>query len=124
MPTARCTATLFKPVIGLSFFVATMLLAALLAQICLLMSSLLSLVLFYDDWVYDLSFLCFAVLQVVKASDVLFLFGGAAAVRDTLKSVKADLKGDQIIVPVTKDGDIDNFQVIKQTATWYSPVEF
>lgn len=52
-----------KPVIGLSFFVATMLLAALLAQICLLMSSLLSLVLFYGDWVYDLSFLCYAVLH-------------------------------------------------------------
>lgn len=50
--------------------------------------------------------------QVVKASDVLFLFGGAAAVRDTLKSVKDDLKGHQIIVPVTKDGDIDNFQVL------------
>lgn len=61
-------------------------------------------------------FSCSAVLscpvQVVKASDVLFLFGGAAAVRDTLKSVKDDLKGHQIIVPVTKDGDIDNFQVL------------
>lgn len=56
-------------------------------------------------------------MQVVKASDVLFLFGGPAAVRDTLKSVKDDLKGDQIIVPVTKDGDIDNFQVIMQPAT-------
>ena len=52
-------------------------------------------------------------MQVVKTSDVLFLFGGAAAVRDTLKSVKDDLKGNQIIVPVTKDGDIDNFQVIQ-----------
>ena len=51
-------------------------------------------------------------MQVVKASDVLFLFGGAAAVRDALKSVKGDLKGDQIIVPVTKDGDLDSFQVI------------
>ena len=62
-------------------------------------------------------------MQVVKASDVLFLFGGAAAVRDTLKSVKDDLKGDQIIVPVTKDGDIDSFQVIKQFDTWYSSLE-
>lgn len=51
-------------------------------------------------------------MQVVKASDVLFLFGGAAAVRDALKSVKGDLKADQIIVPVTKDGDIDSFQVV------------
>ncbi|KAL3130314.1 hypothetical protein ABBQ38_008146 [Trebouxia sp. C0009 RCD-2024] len=50
--------------------------------------------------------------EVVKASDVLFLFGGAAAVRDALKSVKGELRGDQIIVPVTKDGDIDNFQTV------------
>lgn len=55
-------------------------------------------------------------VQVVQASDVLFLFGGAAAVRDTLKSVKDDLKGHQIIVPVTKDGDIDNFQVLPSHA--------
>lgn len=55
-------------------------------------------------------------MQVVKASDVLFLFGGAAAVRDALKSVKGELRGDHIIVPVTKDGDIDNFQVIFKTS--------
>ena len=87
------------------------------------MSSLLLLVLFYVQHSIRIC-ASYAVLsctlQVVKASDVLFLFGGAAAVRDTLKSVKDDLKGDQIIVPVTKDGDIDNFQVIKQTASGYS----
>ena len=60
---------------------------------------------------------------MVKASDVLFLFGGSAAVRDTLKSVKDDLKGNQIIVPVTKDGDIDSFQVIKQIDTGYNSLE-
>ena len=50
-------------------------------------------------------------LQVVKASDVLFLFGGLADVRDTIKSIKDDLKDKQIIVPVTKDGNLDVFQV-------------
>ena len=51
------------------------------------------------------------VVQVVKASDVLFLFGGLADVRDTIKSIKDDLKDKQIIVPVTKDGNLDVFQV-------------
>lgn len=50
-------------------------------------------------------------VQVVKASDVLFLFGGLAEVRDTIKSIKDDLKGHQIIVPVTKEGNLDVFQV-------------
>ncbi len=50
-------------------------------------------------------------LQVVKYSDVLFLFGGLAEVRDTIKSIKDDLKDHQIIVPVTKDGNLDVFQV-------------
>ena len=61
-------------------------------------------------------------LQVVKACDVLFLFGGAAAVRDTIKSIKDELKGNQIVVPVIKDGDLDNFQVhkvcMRQPVSW------
>lgn len=48
--------------------------------------------------------------EVVKASDVLFLFGGLTEVRDTIKSIKDDLKGHQIIVPVTKEGNLDVFQ--------------
>jgi len=53
------------------------------------------------------------VMQVVKASDVLFLFGSLADIRDTIKSIKGDLKGHQIVVPVTKEGDLDVFQVKK-----------
>ncbi len=52
-------------------------------------------------------------MQVVKASDVLFLFGSLADIRDTIKSIKGDLKGHQIVVPVTKEGDLDVFQVKK-----------
>ncbi len=52
-------------------------------------------------------------MQVVKASDVLFLFGSLADIRDTIKSIKGDLKGNQIVVPVTKEGDLDVFQVKK-----------
>ncbi|KAL0040653.1 hypothetical protein WJX79_000674 [Trebouxia sp. C0005] len=48
--------------------------------------------------------------EVVKASDVLFLFGSLADIRDTIKSIKGDLKGHQIVVPVTKEGDLDVFQ--------------
>lgn len=51
-------------------------------------------------------------LQVVKVSDVLFLFGGLAEVRDTIKSIKDELKDHQIIVPVTKEGNLDVFQVL------------
>ena len=51
------------------------------------------------------------VIQVVKGSDVLFLFGGLEEVRDTIKSIQGDLKDHQIIVPVTKDGNLDVFQV-------------
>lgn len=48
--------------------------------------------------------------EVVKVSDVLFLFGGLAEVRDTIKSIKDELKDHQIIVPVTKEGNLDVFQ--------------
>ena len=56
------------------------------------------------------------VMQVVKASDVLFLFGSLADIRDTIKSIKGDLKGHQILVPVTKEGDLDVFQVHADSA--------
>lgn len=55
-------------------------------------------------------------MQVVKASDVLFLFGSLADIRDTIKSIKGDLKGHQIVVPVTKEGDLDVFQVDADSA--------
>ena len=55
-------------------------------------------------------------MQVVKASDVLFLFGSLADIRDTIKSIKGDLKGHQILVPVTKEGDLDVFQVHADSA--------
>jgi len=57
-------------------------------------------------------------MQVVKASDVLFLFGSLAGIRDTIKSIKGDLKGHQIVVPVTKEGDLDVFQVNADSA-WF-----
>lgn len=50
------------------------------------------------------------VLQVAKASDVLFVFGGLAVVRDTIKEIKDDLT-TQIVVPVTTDGNLDVFLV-------------
>ncbi len=57
-------------------------------------------------------------MQVLKASDVLFLFGSLADIRDTIKSIKGDLKGHQIVVPVTKEGDLDVFQVNADSA-WF-----
>lgn len=59
-------------------------------------------------------------MQVVKASDVLFLFGSLADIRDTIKSIKGDLKGHQIVVPVTKEGDLDVFQVNADSACFVS----
>ncbi len=59
-------------------------------------------------------------MQVVKASDVLFLFGPLADIRDTIKSIKGDLKGHQIVVPVTKEGDLDVFQVNADSACFVS----
>ncbi len=61
-------------------------------------------------------------MQVVKASDVLFLFGSLADIRDTIKSIKGDLKGHQIVVPVTKEGDLDVFQVNADSACFVSDI--
>ena len=49
-------------------------------------------------------------LQVATCSDLLFIFGGLAEVRDTIKEIKGDLK-QQIVVPVTTDGNLDVFLV-------------
>ena len=47
---------------------------------------------------------------MANSSDVLFIFGGLAEVRDTIKEIKGDLK-QQIVVPVTTDGNLDVFLV-------------
>ena len=52
----------------------------------------------------------YASLQVATSSDVLFIFGGLAEVRDAIKEIKDDLK-QQIVVPVTTDGNLDVFLV-------------
>ena len=54
--------------------------------------------------------LCHVSLQVATSSDVLFIFGGLAEVRDAIKEIKDDLK-QQIVVPVTTDGNLDVFLV-------------
>ena len=49
-------------------------------------------------------------LQVVDASDVLFLFSGIRSITDIIASNKGKLQEDQILVAVTKDGGIDEYQ--------------
>ena len=49
-------------------------------------------------------------LQVVNASDVLFLFSGSRSIIDIIASNKDKLQEDQILVAVTKDGGIDEYQ--------------
>ena len=53
-------------------------------------------------------------LQVVSTADLVFVFGSAAEIRDHLKNVKDSIK-DRLIVPVTKEGQIDTFQVNRDT---------
>ena len=53
-------------------------------------------------------------LQVVSTADLIFVFGSAAEIRDHLKNVKDSIK-DRLIVPVTKEGQIDTFQVSSDT---------
>lgn len=52
----------------------------------------------------------FGWLQVVDASDVLFLFSGIRGITDIIASNRGNLQKDQILVAVTKDGDIDEYQ--------------
>lgn len=49
-------------------------------------------------------------LQVVDASDVLFLFSGIRSVTDIIASNKSNLQKDQILVAVTNDGGVDAYQ--------------
>ena len=55
-----------------------------------------------------------ACLQVVSTADLIFVFGSAAEIRDHLKNVKDSIK-DRLIVPVTREGQIDTFQVSSDT---------
>lgn len=52
-----------------------------------------------------------ACLQVVDSSDVLFLFGSVQEVKDTITRNLNNLKDGHILVPVTQDGSIEEYQV-------------
>lgn len=50
-------------------------------------------------------------LQVVGASDVLFLFSGSVqGIKDIIASNKSKLKENQILVAVARDGEVDDYQ--------------
>ena len=49
-------------------------------------------------------------LQVVDVSDVLFVFSGVRSITHIIASNKGKLQEDQILVAVTKDGGIDEYQ--------------
>ena len=50
-------------------------------------------------------------MQVIEASDVLFLFaGGVQGIKDIIASNKSNLLHHQILVVVLKDGAIEDYQ--------------
>ena len=49
--------------------------------------------------------------QVIESSDVLFLFGNVQAVKDSIAANLDSLQDHQILVPVTRDGSIEEYQV-------------
>lgn len=50
-------------------------------------------------------------MQVIEASDVLFLFAGSVqGIKDIITSNKENLLKDQILVAVLKDGAIEDYQ--------------
>jgi len=49
--------------------------------------------------------------QVIESSDVLFLFGSVQDVKDSIAANQDSLQEHQILVPVTRDGSIEEYQV-------------
>ena len=49
--------------------------------------------------------------QVIESSDVLFLFGNVQGVKDSIAANQDSLQEHHILVPVTRDGRIEEYQV-------------
>lgn len=50
-------------------------------------------------------------MQVFEASDVVFLFGSVQDIRDSIAANHDALQDHHILVAVTRDGSIEEFQV-------------
>ena len=50
-------------------------------------------------------------MQVIEASDVVFLFGSIQDIKDSIAANRDALQDHHILVAVTRDGSIEEFQV-------------